>query len=212
MNVGGGEAADQMMRMMLHGGEITLKLGASALKNLIVISVALARNHKTLSGRLAMKQMLQQTRDLRVFPMTEQELKVFQQEAKHEKLLYSVIRDKRTGHIDVILPATDLDRANHVFERILYRGAGKQKQEQEQSAPEQERAPKKDSRSEQDLSAQRDSSNSGRSPSDSRRKTTNDRRYSVSDQLRSYRDRLNQRRASDPARTIEPKLPPPKSR
>ena len=210
MNVGGGEAADQMMRMMLSGGEVTLRLGASAMKNLIVISVALARNHKSLSGKIAMKQMLQQTRDLRVFPMTEPELAVFQAEAKHEKILYSVIRDKRTGQIDVVLPVTDLDRANHVFERMLYRGAGAK--EQKKDAPEQERQPKKENRSEQDLSEQRDSYNSVSSPSDSRRRTTNEKRFSVSDQLRAYRNQINQRRASDPARTIEPQLPRPKER
>lgn len=32
MNIGGGEAADQMVRMMLTGTEVTVRLGASALK------------------------------------------------------------------------------------------------------------------------------------------------------------------------------------
>ena len=44
MNVGGGEAADQMVRMMLSGGEVTVRLGASAIKNLAAITIALARN------------------------------------------------------------------------------------------------------------------------------------------------------------------------
>ena len=38
MNVGGGEAADQMVRMMLSGGEVTVRLGASAIKNLAAIT------------------------------------------------------------------------------------------------------------------------------------------------------------------------------
>ena len=65
MNIGSGDAADQMVRMMLSGGEVTVRLGASAIKNLAAITIALARNHKTLSGKVQMKQMLQQTRDLR---------------------------------------------------------------------------------------------------------------------------------------------------
>ena len=210
MNIGSGEAADQMVRMMLSGGEVTVRLGASAIKNLAAISIALARNHKTLSGRVQMKQMLQQTRDLRLFSMTKEEYKAFRKEAGHQKLLYATIRDKRTGQIDVVLPTTDLERANHVFDRMTYRGAGAQPKEQTQDTPEQERPPKKGSRSEQDLSVQRDSSSSERSASGRQSRTTNDR-YSVSDQLRAYRKYLDSKHSSH-AREIEPKIKPPKTR
>ena len=210
MNIGSGEAADQMVRMMLSGGEVTVRLGASAIKNLAAISIALARNHKTLSGRVQMKQMLQQTRDLRLFPMTKEEYKAFRKEAGHQKLLYATIRDKRTGQIDVVLPTTDLERANHVFDRMTYRGAGAQPKEQTHNTPEQERPPKKGSRSEQDLSVQRDSSSSERSASGRQSRTTNDR-YSVSDQLRAYRKYLDSKHSSH-AREIEPKIKPPKTR
>ena len=54
MNIGGGEAADQMVRMMLTGTEVTVRLGASALKNLLAITLALAKHHKTLSGKVNM--------------------------------------------------------------------------------------------------------------------------------------------------------------
>lgn len=35
MNVGGGEAADQMVRMMLSGTEVMVRLSGSALKNML---------------------------------------------------------------------------------------------------------------------------------------------------------------------------------
>ena len=38
MNVGGGEAADQMVRMMLSGTEVAVRLSGSALKNLLALS------------------------------------------------------------------------------------------------------------------------------------------------------------------------------
>ena len=60
---------------MLSGGEVAVRLGASAIKNLAAISIALARNHKTLSGKIAMKKMLQQTRDLRLSPSLRQNLR-----------------------------------------------------------------------------------------------------------------------------------------
>ena len=122
MNVGGGEAADQMVRMMLSGTEVAVRLSGSALKNLLALTMALASNRKTLSGKVNMGKMLRETRDLRRFPMTKQQYKQFKKLAKKHKLLYSVIRDKddRGQLMDVILPVTELDRANAIFERILY--------------------------------------------------------------------------------------------
>ena len=122
MNIGGGEAADQMVRMMLSGTEVAVRLSGSALKNLLALTMALASNRKTLSGKVNMGKMLRETRDLRRFPMTKQQYKQFKKLSKKHKLLYSVIRDKddRGKLMDVILPVTELDRANAIFERILY--------------------------------------------------------------------------------------------
>lgn len=122
MNVGGGEAADQMVRMMLSGTEVAVRLSGSALKNLLALTMALASNRKTLSGKVNMGKMLRETRDLRRFPMTPQQYKQFQKLAKKHKLLFSVIKDKddKGKLMDVILPVTELDRANAIFERILY--------------------------------------------------------------------------------------------
>ena len=122
MNVGGGEAADQMVRMMLSGTEVMVRLSGSALKNLLALTMALASNRKTLSGKVNMGKMLRETRDLRRFPMTPEQYKQFKKLAKKHKLLFSVIKDKddKGKVLDVILPVTELDRANAIFERILY--------------------------------------------------------------------------------------------
>jgi hypothetical protein len=135
MTIGGGEAADQMVRMMLSGTEVAVRLGGSALKNLLALTMALAHNRKTLTGKVNMGKMLRETRDLRRFPMTPQQYKQFKKLAKKHKLLYSVICDKddRGKLMDVILPVTELDRANAIFERILY-----------QMPPEPERKPAKE--------------------------------------------------------------------
>ncbi len=122
MNVGGGEAADQMVRMMLSGTEVAVRLSGSALKNLLALTMALASNRKVLSGKVNMGKMLRETRDLRRFPMTPEQYKQFKKLAKKHKLLFSVIRDKddKGKVLDVILPVTELERANAIFERILY--------------------------------------------------------------------------------------------
>ena len=114
MNIGGGEAADQMVRMMLSGSEVAVRLGGSALKNMLAISLALAKDHRKISGKVNLAQMLKETRDLRTFPMTPEQFKEFRKLAKKHKLLYASIHDKdgRGKLIDVVLPVTELDRAN----------------------------------------------------------------------------------------------------
>lgn len=122
MNIGGGEAADQLVRMMLSGSEVAVRLGGSALKNMLALTMALAKNNKTISGKINLGKMLRETRDLRQFPMTPEQYRQFSKLAKKQKLLFSAIRDKDgTGKlIDVILPVTELDRANMIFERVGY--------------------------------------------------------------------------------------------
>ena len=82
MNIGGGEAADQMVRMMLSGSEVAVRLGGSALKNMLALSLALAKDHRKISGKVNLAQMLKETRDLRTFPMTPEQFKEFRKLAK----------------------------------------------------------------------------------------------------------------------------------
>ena len=121
MNIGGGEAADQLVRMMLSGTEVVVRLGGSALKNLLALTMALAKNNKTISGKVNLGRMLRETRDLRQFPMTPEQYHEFAKLAKKQKILFSAIRDKDDAGklIDVVLPVTELDRANMIFERVL---------------------------------------------------------------------------------------------
>ena len=144
MNIGGGEAADQLVRMLLSGGEVTVRLGGSATKNLLAMSLALAKNHKKIGGKVRMGKMLQQTRDLRVFPMTQEEYREFRHKAREPKLLYAAIQNSRDSNgpnsmIDVVMPATEVERANLVFQRMMYQQPEAPQKEQ----PERERQPER---------------------------------------------------------------------
>ena len=226
MNIGGGEAADQLVRMMLTGTEAAVRLSGSALKNMLALSLALAKNHKRISGKINLGKMLRETRDLRQFPMTLEQYHQFQKLAKRQKLLYSSIHD-RDGHgkiIDVILPVTELDRANQIFERMLYQEPSRHPerqgpQEAEKTAPrrqeqpvqegqegaqsrqkgpvaqQQAQRPKKDFRSERDSHDTRTSSST---PRESGSTGMTPERPSVLERLKSYRAQLD--RKSAPAR------------
>ena len=65
MNIGGGEAADQLVRMMLSFGEVGVRLGGSALKNVLALSMALAKNNKDGAGEVFLQVRPQRTADLR---------------------------------------------------------------------------------------------------------------------------------------------------
>ena len=155
MNIGGGEAADQLVRMMLTGTEAAVRLSGSALKNMLAISLALAKNHKRISGKVNLGKMLRETRDLRQFPMTPEQYHQFQKLAKRQMLLYSSIHD-RDGPgkiIDVILPVTELDRANQIFERMLYQEPSRHPEQQgpqeaEKAAATRQKQPRREERQE----------------------------------------------------------------
>ena len=136
MTVGGGEAADQMVRMMLSGGEVAVRLSGSALKNLLALTMALAKNNQTISGKVSMTKMLRETRDVRRFPMTPEQYQQFKKHAKKQKILFSAIKDKddKGKFIDVVMPVTELDRANLIFERIMYQDSTQQAPEREEGS------------------------------------------------------------------------------
>lgn len=204
MNIGGGEAADQLVRMMLSGGEVAVRLTGSAVKNLLAISLALAKSHKKISGKVRMGKMLQQTRDLRVFPMTQEEYREFRHKAREPKLLYAAIQNSRDPNdpqsmVDVVMPATEVERANLVFQKMMYQqpeaprrssrnGSGNRRRNLERQ---------KDSRSGR---ASRDTSTSSPMHAGSAARTTSDERPSVEGRLQDYRAQLEEQRRRAPAR------------
>ena len=161
MNIGGGEAADQLVRMMLTGTEVAVRLSGSAVKNVLALSFALAKNHRRIFGKINLGKMLRETRDLRQFPMTPEQYHQFQKLAKRQMLLYSSIhdRDGRGKIIDVILPVTELDRANQIFERMLYQEPSRHPEQQgpkqaEKAAPTLQKQPVQEKEQEKQADAQ----------------------------------------------------------
>ncbi|WP_209341375.1 DUF3801 domain-containing protein [Flavonifractor sp. AGMB03687] len=202
MNIGGGEAADQLVRMMLSGGEVAVRLGGSATKNLLAMSLALAKSHRKISGRVRMGKMLQQTRDLRVFPMTQEEYREFRHKAREPKLLYAAIQNSRDPNsmVDVVMPATEVERANLVFQKMMYRQPESSKKEQPDRGRQPEKKPgmpKKDSRSGR---ASRDTGTNSPTHAESAARTTSDERPSVEGRLKDYRAHLDDLRKRVPAR------------
>ena len=153
------EAAEQVVRMMLSGSEVAVKLGGSALKNGAALLLALAKNHKKVFGKINLSKMLGLTRDIRTFKLTPEQFREYKKRARKMKLLYSAVQDKhnRKAPIDLILPATEIERANVIFEQIRF-VPEQEKQTEQPEQNEQQRGEKNVSRSEPDSKDTRGSS------------------------------------------------------
>ena len=168
--------------MMLSGGEVAVKLAGSAAKNAAAMLLALARNHKKVYGKTSLKKILQQTRDIRTFSLTPEQYREFSRQAK-DKVLFAGIQDKEQpdAPVDLVIPTTDLELANVIFERLFC----------SLEKPQEERSSKKESRSE------RSSDDTGSSSPTSRKNSKNER-PSIGEQLQSFREKLS---------GVEPRVP-----
>ena len=198
--INSGDAAETVARVMLTGTEITLRLTASAAKNLLALSVALAKQHKQISGKTQMKKILKDTRNIRVFPMTRAQYRAFQKKAKPFRLLYASIQNRdSSGQIDLVLPATELDRANLVFEKMLYRQEDKSSGKETVEKPKEKEEPSKNaSRWPPDLTATR--ADSARSEATPQPKTMSSEQESVILRLEEYRQQLSGRATKEKKR------------
>ncbi len=160
MNVGEGDAAEKVVRMMLSGGEVAVRLTGSALKNGIALLLALYKNHKKVYGKTSFVKLLKQTRDIRTFTMTPQQFRQFQRDSGKYKLLYAAVQDRRRRNapVDVILPTTEIERANKIFEKIRYAPAERERpDEREETVKKKEPRSGRGSRDTRDNSSTRDS-------------------------------------------------------
>ena len=100
-----------------------------------------------------------------------------------DKVLFAGIQDKaqHDAPIDLVIPTTDLELANVIFERLF--GSLEK--------PQEERASKKESRSER-------SSDDIASSSPTSRKNSKNDRPSIGEQLQSFREKLS---------SVEPRVP-----
>lgn len=194
------DAAEQVVRMMLSGGEVAIRLSGSALKNGAALLLALSKNHKKIYGKVSLRRMLNETRDIRTFPMQPEEYRQFAAHAKRLKILFSAFQDKDNPQamVDVLIPATEIERANMVFEKMQYAPPHAERQAQE-NAPKEEHQPKKESRSGPASQDTRDSSSTWKGKDRGR---TMHERPSIEQKLKENKAALEKKRGEQvPART-----------
>lgn len=154
-----GEAADQVMRMMLNGAEVLIKLTGSGAKNAAVLLYSIARQQKKTKGKARLESMLRSGKPLKVYTFRDNDLPKFKEVAKQYGILYTVLKEKdRTGGVfDVMVRAEDESKIARITERfglarvdiadlrseIIKEKTDREQTGEEQDVPEQEH-PEKD--------------------------------------------------------------------
>ena len=129
-----GDAADEMVRMVLNGTEVAIKLTGSAAKNLAALLVAWSKKEKKVYGKTTMMKLLKSGEPLQVLSMTKEQYSRFKGMAK-KKVLYAPFLNKKRGDnkLDVVISEKSLPMVNHILKKIGYGEVAKPEMQAEES-------------------------------------------------------------------------------
>ena len=115
---------DQMVKMTLEGIEvaanITLKAGGAAAKSLAATLYAILTDKKKVKGKTHLNSLLKSGKELKVFAIRHEDLKIFCEEAKRYGVLYSVLKEKnnKDGICDVMVRAEDASKISRIVDKF----------------------------------------------------------------------------------------------
>lgn len=196
MSMNGGDAAEQMVRILLDGTETVVKITGEGARQLAAFLYAWAQQehgkNPAQHGRTSMVRLLKSGQELQVFRLRKEEYAAFKPQARQYKLLYAALRNRRDpdGLIDVVVRTDEIPRVNHVLERLGYG-----------SVQQGENSKKKEPPSSRSSSAAGDRPRRSAEDADSR----GERRQSVKARLELYRSKAEEKPAKSPGRSRKDK-------
>jgi len=122
----GGDAAEQIVRLSLEGVEVAAKLSGSAAKNIAILLASVLKQEASQAnktrGKARLTNMIKSGKELKVFSISNKDLKTFTEQAKRYGVLYCVLRDKNTKGdnvpVDIIARAEDASKIQRIVERF----------------------------------------------------------------------------------------------
>ena len=118
----GGEAAEQIVKMSLEGGEVAARISGAGAKNITILLYSILKEEQKTKGKARLTNMLRSGKELKVFTVKNSDLKRFTQEAKKYGVLYCVLADRGNkdpnAEVDVIARAEDAAKINRIVERF----------------------------------------------------------------------------------------------
>ena len=118
----GGDAAEQVVRLSLEGVEVAAKISGNGAKNIALLLYAALKEEKKTKGKARLTNMLKSGKELKVYTITQKDLKKFTQEAKLYGVLYCVLKDRNNSDpnaaVDIIARAEDASKIQRITERF----------------------------------------------------------------------------------------------
>ena len=114
------ETADQVVRMVLQGSEVVLRLsGEAGLRIAQMIYTALKDGHTT-KGKATLWEFLKSGKDQKMFRIPDAYLKAFTKASKKFGFPFVVLKDKskNDGYTDIMCYAADASKVNRVIENF----------------------------------------------------------------------------------------------
>lgn len=129
------ESAEAIVKMMLEGTEVAVRLTGTGVKELAVLLYTINKEQKMTKGKTNLNNMLKSGNSIEIFSLPEEQLKTFNQEAKRYGVLYTVLNDKKhknkDGMIDLFIREQDAPKVNRIVERFKLSTVDKAKLESE---------------------------------------------------------------------------------
>ena len=114
------ETADQIVRMVMQGSEVVLRLsGEASMRVAHMIYSALQGDHTT-KGKATLWEFLKSGKPQKVFTVPEEYLKAFTSASKKFGFPFVMLKDKadKKGLVDIMVYATDASKVNRVLENL----------------------------------------------------------------------------------------------
>ena len=116
-----GDSAESIVRMMLNGSEVILKITGSASKNIAMALYVMSKEQKNSKGKTNLSKMLNTKKECKVFSIKEEDLKEFTKQAKAYGVLFCALVNKKEkskdGMVDLMVKAEDAAKVNRIITR-----------------------------------------------------------------------------------------------
>ena len=117
-----GDATDRVVKLVIDGVEVLVKLTGDGARNLATALYAYYKDEKKFKGATKLNKLLKSGKELQIFRLAENDLKDFKIQATKYGILFSAIKDTRSddGFVDVFIKKEDISKVNHVLGRMDY--------------------------------------------------------------------------------------------
>ena len=137
-----GDAADEVVRIMLNGTEVAVRLAGSGVKNLAAMLIAWSKKEKKPYGKTNMMRLLKSGEELQVISLDKEQYTKFKSLAK-KKVLYAPFLNtkEQDGKVEIVISSKSIPLVNYILKKIGYGDVQQNEQEElskkKQSTPSQ---------------------------------------------------------------------------